>query len=73
MYYMPVLRVRRVGNSLGVLLPKSLIREKGLKVNDEVVVDVNLAPDIESVRGAIKHLGLTVDELNELTNEGEEL
>jgi antitoxin component of MazEF toxin-antitoxin module len=71
MYYMPPMRVRKIGNSLGVLFPKEFVRAKRLRLNDEVIVEVQSAPSLESVRGALKHLGMTVDEMNDITNEGE--
>jgi antitoxin component of MazEF toxin-antitoxin module len=71
MYYMPVFRVRRIGNSLGVLFPKDFIAERKLRLNDEVRVDVRVEGDFKSTAGALKHLGLTVDEMNDITNEGE--
>jgi antitoxin component of MazEF toxin-antitoxin module len=33
--------IRKVGNSYGVILPKKLLDDKGLKLGDCVIVDVN--------------------------------
>jgi antitoxin component of MazEF toxin-antitoxin module len=73
MLYMERLRVRRVGNSLGVLFPKELVARKDLRLDDDVLVEVEKPPSIESVIGALRYLGMTVDEMNDLTNEGEDI
>jgi antitoxin component of MazEF toxin-antitoxin module len=56
-----------------VVLPKELVRKHKVQVDDEVTVDFDGAPTMESVRGSLAHLGLTVDEMNAQTNLGEEL
>lgn len=68
---MPRLRVRRIGGKLGVVFSKEFVAEAGLKRGEmvQVVADVD---GLESVRGSLTHLGLSVDEMNALTNEVEE-
>ena len=73
MLYMERLRVRRVGNSLGVLFPKGLVARKNLRLDDDVFIEVEKPPSIDSVIGTLRYLGMTVDEMNDLTNEGEDI
>lgn len=73
MYYMPVLRVRKVGNSLGVVFPRELVNAKGLRLDDDVIIEIDKAPTLASVLGSFTETDLSVDELNELANEGEDL
>lgn len=65
--------VRRMGNSIGLVLPKELVKEKGLKEGDEVDVDVVKARSVSDMWGALKARKISTRTLNDLTNEGEEL
>jgi antitoxin component of MazEF toxin-antitoxin module len=65
--------VRRTGNSLGVVLPRELVREKGLKEGDEVEVVVEKAKRIQEMWGALKGRGPSVRELHALSDEGEDV
>jgi antitoxin component of MazEF toxin-antitoxin module len=44
-------RIKRWGNSYGVLLPKAAIEEEGLKEGEEVEVSVRKIKDIRALRG----------------------
>ena len=44
-------KVKRWGNSLGIVLPKTLVEEEGLKEGKEVKVTVRKVSDVRSVRG----------------------
>lgn len=65
--------VRRMGNSLGVTIPKDEVERKGLKEGDEVEITVEKAWTLKDIRGMFKDSELTVDELNDLIDEGEDL
>ena len=73
MLNMPVVRLRRIGNSLGLILPGDYVREKHLAPNEEVRVDVERVPSLREVLGSLRKYGLSVQEWNDLTNEGEDL
>lgn len=73
MYNMPILKVRRVGNSLGLILPKELVDERGIQAEDDVRLELERVPRLDEVLGTLKKYGLTVRQWNELTNRGEEL
>lgn len=73
MYNMPILKVRRVGNSLGLILPKELVDERGIQEEDDVRLELERVPRLDEVLGTLKKYGLTVRQWNELTNRGEEL
>lgn len=66
-------KVRRIGNSLGVILPKDEVEAQGLEEGDEVEVSVRPALTFEDLQGRFKDPELTVDELNDLADEGEDL
>ena len=44
-------KVKRWGNSLGVVLPKTLVEEEGLREGEEVEVTVRKVSDVRSLRG----------------------
>ena len=44
-------RLRRWGNSLGVTVPKELVRQEGLREGEEVEVQVRRVSDIRALRG----------------------
>ena len=44
-------RVKRWGNSLGVIIPKNLVEEEGLKEGEQVEVSVSKIVDIKALRG----------------------
>lgn len=66
-------RVRRIGNSFGIVLPKDLVREKGLKEGDEVDIEIEKARTLVEMWGVLKSRKVTLKRLHELTNEGEDL
>lgn len=44
-------KVKRWGNSLGIVLPKALVEEEGLKEGEEVEVTVRKISDVRALRG----------------------
>jgi len=69
---MPDLVVRRTGNSLAVMLPRSLARDLGLSPGDRVRVELEKAPELEEFDGVLKGKA-TAAELSKLADEGEDL
>jgi antitoxin component of MazEF toxin-antitoxin module len=45
------MKVKCWGNSLGIVLPKALVDEEGLKEGEEVEVIVRKVSDVRSLRG----------------------
>ncbi len=58
-------RLRRWGNSLGVTVPKELVRREGLRDGEEVEVQVRRVSDIRALRGKfpIKELQKAKEEM----------
>lgn len=67
-----MLRVRRAGNSLALLLPKKEVEELHLHEGDTVQVEIHKVPSLLELAGSLKGKVRT-KELHELTNEGEDL
>ncbi|MEK6888415.1 MAG: hypothetical protein AABX14_05725 [Candidatus Aenigmatarchaeota archaeon] len=51
---MSELKVRKIGNSLGVIFPIEMVREKNLKVNERVFVNVAKKGDLSKLFGTLK-------------------
>ena len=59
-------KIRKWGNSFGVLVPKELIRKENFKVNEEVVVKVEKKTDISKVFGILRTERTTKDLMREI-------
>ncbi|MFZ1024226.1 MAG: hypothetical protein WAN87_08830 [Thermoplasmata archaeon] len=69
---MPKLVVRRTGNSLGLPLPREIVRDLALAPGDELLVRFERVPRLLSLAGKLKGR-LTAQEFTRLSNEGEEV
>lgn len=46
--------VKRLGNSVGVILPKELVEKKHLKVNEKILVEIVKEADFKKIFGTLK-------------------
>lgn len=51
---MPELKVRKIGNSLGVIFPKEMVKERKLKENETVFISVAKKGDLSKYFGMLK-------------------
>lgn len=51
---MQELKVRKIGNSYGVIFPKEMVNEKKLKENEVVLVNVAKRADLSKIFGSHK-------------------
>ncbi len=51
---MAELKVRKIGNSLGVIFPKELVKEKKIRENETVLVNVAKKGDLSRLFGSLK-------------------
>lgn len=50
-----LLKTKKWGNSIGIIIPKDVIRELGIKPGDEVAIDIDKKGTVlEELAGAIK-------------------
>ena len=68
---MPVLRLRRIGNSLGLILPKELVDSQGLHPDDALRVDIERAPRLDDVFGALRKYRRTPSEWTAMLRDGD--
>ena len=50
---MPELKIRKIGNSLGIIFPKEFVMEKMLKENETVFVNVAKKADFSKIFGSL--------------------
>lgn len=51
---MPELKVRKIGNSLGVIFPSELVKERKIKENETVFVNIAKKADLSKIFGMFK-------------------
>ena len=49
--------VRKWGNSYGVVFPKDFVNEKGIQLNEKILVDIVREADLDGVFGTLKSCG----------------
>ena len=63
------IEVRKIGNSLGLILPKELVKERNLKVNEKVFVEIIKETKMSDVFGSLKRK-ISGQEFKDLTRKG---
>lgn len=61
--------VKKWGNSMGLILPKELIKIKGLKENDKVLVDIVKKANLGKIFGTLKRT-MSGQKFKEMVREG---
>lgn len=61
--------IKKWGNSIGIILPKSLISEEGLRENDKIVVNIVRKADLSKTFGKEKRT-MTGQEFKDIVREG---
>jgi len=61
--------VKPWGSSLGIVLPKEVVKTEGIKPMQEVIVDVTRKPDLRKIFGTMK-LKRTAQELKDEFRKG---
>ncbi len=51
---MPEMKVRKIGNSLGVIFPNELVKQKKLRENETVFISVAKKGDLSKIFGMLK-------------------
>ncbi len=61
--------VKEWGNSLGIIIPKEIVRQEHIKPKDEVVVDIKKKKDLMKLFGSLK-LKRTAQEMKDEGRKG---
>ena len=59
-------KIRKWGNSFGVILPKNLLDSKGLKEDDGIIIEIVKEVDLTNIFGSIKKRKLSGQEFKDL-------
>ena len=64
-------KLRKWGNSIGVILPKELINKKNLKEDQTIIIEVVKKTDLSKVFGSLKHKKhISGQEFKDIAREG---
>lgn len=63
-------KVKRWGNSMGVILPKRLIEKEHLKENDSILIEIVKEADLSDIFGMIKKRKMSGQEAKDLARKG---
>jgi len=64
--------IKKWGNSYGILLPKEVVKEQGLKVNEKVGVNISRMADFSKTFGTLKRK-MTGQQFKDMVREGWDL
>lgn len=63
-------KLRKWGNSMGALFPKSFIEKEGLKENDEILLERIKVADFSDVFGSLKGRKMTGQQFKDMVRKG---
>lgn len=63
-------KIRKWGNSFGVIIPKELLDSRGLKENDGITIEIVKEADLSNIFGSVKKRKLSGQEFKNLVKEG---
>jgi len=63
-------KLKQWGNSMGIILPIELIKQKQLKENDTILVEVSKPADLSNIFGIIKRRKLSGQEAKDIAKSG---
>jgi antitoxin component of MazEF toxin-antitoxin module len=71
MYNMAIeVNVKKWGNSMGVLLPRELIRKERIEENDKIFIEVVKKADLSDIFGLIKNRKVSGQKFKDMAREG---
>ncbi|MBS3114153.1 AbrB/MazE/SpoVT family DNA-binding domain-containing protein [Candidatus Woesearchaeota archaeon] len=63
-------KTRKWGSSIGVVLPKEVVDEIGIKPNEKIVIDIKKRPLAKEFFGKFPHWGKSTQEIKDEMREG---
>jgi len=63
-------KVKRWGNSMGVILPKGLVDKQRLHEDDTIVIQVFKKADLRKLFGSLKHVKMSGQAFKDMVREG---
>jgi len=62
--------VKKWGNSMGVILPKILVKKENLEENDKIIIEIVKQVDFSDVFGSIKKRKMSGQEFKNMVRKG---
>lgn len=62
--------IRKWGNSLGVVFPKEFVKERKLKIDQEIVLELAKNANLEDVFGLVKNNKMSGQEFKNMVRKG---
>ena len=66
------IKAKRFGGSIGIILPRKLIEEKGISPDDSLEINIEKVADLSFLWGKGKNIKKATDEIMNEIDEGEE-
>lgn len=63
-------KTRRWGSSIGLVLPKKIVEEEGIKPNEKIVITIKKKPLAKEFFGKFPHWGKSAQELKDEMRSG---
>lgn len=63
-------KLKRWGNSMAVIVPKSIVETRNLREDDSIVIEIVKTADLSNVFGSIKRRKLSGQEFKEMVKKG---
>lgn len=64
---------KKIGGSIGVIIPEDIIKKEHIHINDTIKVSVERKDDVVFLWGKLKDIRLPTQKIMEITDEAEEL
>ena len=58
-------KLKKWGNSIGIVVPSEVLRDKNLKEGEKVIVDINKKDKMKEIFGSLKNLKINSQEMKD--------
>ena len=67
-----VVKAKKIGGSIGIILPKKLIEKEHIKVDDNIEIKLKRSDNFNSLWGILKDVKIPTQKIMDIIDEGEE-
>ncbi|MBI2557745.1 hypothetical protein HYW20_00330 [Candidatus Woesearchaeota archaeon] len=67
-----IVKVKKIGGSVGVILPKRLIEKEHIMAEDEIELKIKRMDNFDSLWGIIKDVKIPTQKIMDIIDEGED-
>lgn len=68
-----IVKAKKIGGSIGVIIPKRIVEKEQIRVDDAVEIKVERKDNFNSLWGILKGVKIPTQKIMEIIDEGEEL